>query len=205
MDNITPWFISHYDEVLGIIFSFIYLYFSIKQNIWLWPLGIISSAIYIYIFFNAGIYADMGLQVYYVLISIYGWYHWSFGNTKNSTVQKLKVQFTEKRMVIVLIIITLVLFILISQILINFTDSKIPYWDAFTTATSITATWMLAKKYIEHWLIWIVVDFASVGIYFYRELYLTIFLYMVYGTMAIIGYMQWKKDIVQVLNNGRKS
>jgi len=200
MSSIYPWFISHYEEVLGTIFSLIYLYFSIKQNIWLWPLGIISSAIYIYIFFNAGIYADMGLQVYYVLISIYGWYYWTYGKKGDNT-QKLKVQFAGEKMMVVLLIITTVLFIFISQILLNFTDSKIPYWDALTTAASITATWMLAKKYIEHWLVWIVVDFISAGIYFYRELYITIFLYLVYAIMAIIGYFQWKKDILIVDKN----
>lgn len=200
MENISPWFISHYDEVLGTLFSLIYLYFSIKQNIWLWPLGIIGSAIYASVFFNARIYADMGLQIYYVLISIYGWYHWSFGKAGNHSLQKIKVQFTSKKIAVVLILITLLLFIIISQILIYFTDSEIPYWDAFTTAVSISATWMLAKKYIEHWLIWIVVDLVSSGLYFYKELYFTIFLYLVYATMAFIGYVQWKKDILSSEN-----
>ncbi len=196
MANVLPWFISHYDEVLGTLFSLIYLYFSIKQNIWLWPLGIIGSAIYASIFFNARIYADMGLQIYYVLISIYGWYHWSFGKDGNHGPQKIKVKYTGRKTALILVLITSLLFIIISQILIYFTDSEIPYWDAFTTAVSISATWMLAKKYIEHWLIWIVVDLVSSGIYFYKELYFTIFLYLIYTIMAIIGYLKWKKDIL---------
>jgi len=194
MNSIIPWLLNHYTEVLGTLFSFVYLYFSIKQNIWLWPLGIISSAIYAWVFFDSHFYADMGLQFYYVVISIYGWYYWHFGQTEQ-TGKQLKVQFIEKKLWFYLLLVTILLFLLISQVLIRFTDSEIPYWDAFTTAASITATWMLAKKYIEHWLIWIVVDLISSGLYFYKELYFTILLYLVYTVMAVIGYMQWKKDI----------
>ncbi len=195
MLNIYIWFINHFEEFLGTLFSLIYLYYSIRQNIWLWFWGLMASAIYAYIFFKYAIYADMGLQVYYIFFSIYGWYSWYFGNLKKSKTEQPHIRFTEKKVAIILIIITLVLFVLMSQLLINFSDSKIPYWDAFTTAAGITATWMLAKKYIEHWLVWIVVDLTSSGLYFYKELYFTIFLYLVYTFMAIIGYLQWKKDI----------
>ena len=84
MNALFLWIIAHYEEILGTLFSLIYLYFSIKQNIWLWPLGLISSAIYVYVFLKAGIYADMALQVYYVVISIYGWYQWSSKQAQNS-------------------------------------------------------------------------------------------------------------------------
>ncbi len=196
MIEILDWFYNHYQEILGTVFSLIYLYFSIKQNIWLWPLGLISSAIYVYVFFSVGIYADMGLQVYYVVISIYGWYRWSRGANQDKETASLPVKHTEEATAVYLLIITSVLFIIISQILIRYTDSQIPYWDAFTTATSITATWMLAKKYIEHWLIWIVIDLVSSGLYVYKNLYFTVFLYAVYTSMAIVGYLQWKKSML---------
>jgi nicotinamide mononucleotide transporter len=197
MNDVIVWFSSHYQEILGTVFSLIYLYFSIKQNIWLWPLGLISSAIYVYIFLNAGIYADMALQVYYVVISIYGWYRWSRGaNSEKTGTTDLPVRKTDELTAGYLLIITSVLFIVISQILLRYTNSQIPYWDAFTTATSITATWMLAKKYIEHWLIWFVVDLVSSGLYVYKNLYFTVFLYLVYTAMAIVGYLQWKKTMV---------
>ena len=194
MHIVVQWLLNHYGEILGTLFSFVYLYFSIKQNIWLWPLGIISSAIYAWVFFNAHIYADMGLQFYYVLISIYGWYQWSYNQTGQKT-EILKVRFTGKKLWFYIILLTTILFIIISQILVFYTNSEVPYWDAFTTATGITATWMLAKKYIEHWLIWVLIDLVSSGLYYYKELYFTILLYLVYTAMAIIGYMQWKKDI----------
>ena len=194
MNEILLWLTAHYEEVLGTIVSLIYLYFSIKQNIWLWPLGLISSAIYVYVFFKAGIYADMALQVYYVVISVYGWYYWNQKVVEDEN-ERLKVHSTEKQTAVYILLITAVLFVIISQVLIRFTDSQIPYWDAFTTAASITATWMLAKKYIEHWLVWFVVDTVSSGVYVFKGLYFTVFLYLVYTVMAVVGYFQWKKTL----------
>jgi nicotinamide mononucleotide transporter len=192
MDFISDWLLLHLDELAGIIISLAYLYFSIRQNILLWPLGLISSAIYVFIFYKAGIYADMGLQVYYVIISVYGWYYWSRKTGHNPV--KVKSVIHSRCIVYLLFIFAAVLFIILSQILIHFTDSDIPYIDAFTTALSISATWMLARKYIEHWIIWIVVDMVSTGVYYYKGLYFTIFLYFIYSIMAIMGYIAWLKD-----------
>lgn len=196
MSDFIVWFSKHYQEIAGTLLSFLYLYFSIKQNIWLWPLGLISSAIYVYVFYNAGIYADMALQVYYVGISIYGWYYWLAGAKNKKDTFGLPIKKTDKQMAVYLLMITLVLFVVISQVLVYSTNSQIPYWDAFTTAASITATWMLAKKYIEHWLIWVVVDLVSSALYVYKNLYFTVFLYLVYTIMAVVGYLQWKKKIL---------
>jgi len=194
LHNIIFWLSSHYIEIVGTILSILYVFLSIKQNIWLWPTGIISSLFYCYIFFDSKIYADMSLQVYYVVVSIYGWYFWiKKTNVNNET--KLNPQKISYNMAIILLLTTGILFLIISQILINFTDSVIPYLDAFTTSASFIATWMLVKKYIEHWFIWIVVDTLSSGIYFYKELYFTVFLYIVYSLMAIVGYIEWKKSL----------
>ena len=194
MNEIFYWVSNHYEEISGTLFSLLYLYFSIKQNIWLWPIGLISSAIYVYVFLKAGIYADMALQVYYVVISIYGWYYWSRKTTKHTN-SEVKVKYTGKRSAFFLLLVTAALFIIIAFVLKNYTDSQIPFWDAFTTAASITATWMLAKKYIEHWIIWVLVDLVSSGLYVYKTLYFTVFLYLVYTVMAVVGYFQWKKTI----------
>ena len=201
LSEILNWFSIHYIEIIGTIFSIIYVFLSIKQSIWLWPLGLISSALYIYIFFISKIYADMSLQMYYVLISIYGWYFWL---QKNDNPENKKTSFKPRHisynLLIILGLATSILFVIISQLLIRFTDSEIPYWDAFTTASGIVATWMLAKKYIEHWIIWIFVDIISSALYFYKELYVTVFLYVVYAAMAVIGYIEWKKELVERQN-----
>ncbi len=182
-------------EILGAITGLIYLYFSIKQNIWLWPWGIVTSLIYVYVFFQAKFYAGMSLQFYYFGISIYGWLFWKRGSSGQSV--RLPIVRTKKAEWIVFSIVILFLTGVSGYFLDNFTDSTIPYWDALTTSGSIVATWMLARKYLEHWLIWIVVDLVSLGTYIYKGLYPTIILFMVYTGMAVIGYYQWKKELVK--------
>jgi nicotinamide mononucleotide transporter len=146
-------------------------------------------------FFVAKIYADMGLQVYYVLISIYGWYTWSVANKKTENDSRIKTVKSNDSLLISLAFASIILFIILSQILIHFTDSNIPYIDAFTTSLSIVATWMLAKRYIEHWMVWIVVDAVSSFVYVYKELYFTVFLYLIYTIMAVVGLQAWLKDM----------
>ena len=182
-----------YIEIFGMLSALLYLYFSIKQNIFLWPLGIITSALYIYVFFVSKFYADMGLQVYYLVISIYGWYYWIYGKKKETG--KLPVTVLNFKLWVLSLIAIAVLFLFIVFILKKFTDSELPYWDSFTTSASIVATWMLAKKKIDNWLLWIVVDSVSAGLYWHKELYVTFVLFIVYTTMAVVGYIQWRKTM----------
>jgi nicotinamide mononucleotide transporter len=181
-------------EVLGAITGLIYLYFSIKQNIWLWPLGIITSLLYVYVFFQSKFYAGMSLQVYYFAISIYGWYFWQRGNNKGKD-NKLPVIRVKGIEWIIFILITLVLSLVFGYFLDNYTDSPLPYWDAFTTSGSVVATWMLVRKYLEQWLFWIVIDLVSIGTYIYKGLFPTVILFSVYTVMAYIGYKQWRKEL----------
>jgi len=199
LQQVLLWISNNYIELLGLIFGLLYILLSIKQNIWCWPVGFITSALYVYVFFVTKFYADMGLQVYYLMVSVYGWYHWMFG-AKSKKQDDLKISKTNIKLAIYLFLATSILFIIISYILVNYTDSEIPYWDAFTTAASFVATWMLARKIIEHWIIWIVVDSVSLGLYIYKELYPTVILFAVYTVLAILGYIEWKKELKKKLN-----
>ncbi len=192
--HILLWINNNYIELLGLVFGLLYILLSIKQNIWCWPAGFITSALYVYVFFESKFYADMGLQVYYVFVSIYGWYNWMFG-AKSNKQDDLKISKTNSKLALYLLLATIVLFIFIAYILINYTDSEVPYWDAFTTAASFVATWMLAKKIIEHWIICIIVYSVSLGLYIYKGLYPTVILFTVYTILAILGYFEWKKQI----------
>lgn len=194
LEQILFWVFNNYIELLGALFGLLYIILSIKQNIWCWPIGLITSALYIYVFFITKFYADMGLQVYYLVVSIYGWYFWMFGG-KSTKKDDLKISNVGFRRFLYITVATAVLFGVIAFILINFTDSEIPYWDAFTTAGSFVATWMLARKIIEHWLIWIIVDSVSLGLYIYKGLYATVILFAVYTLLAVIGYIEWKKEL----------
>ncbi len=196
LNQILLWITQNYIELLGLVFGLLYIVFSIKENIWCWPVGFITSALYIYVFFNTKFYADMGLQVYYLLVSVYGWYHWMFGS-KSRKQDDLKISRTKARIAVYLSLAFIILFVLISYILVNFTDSEVPYWDAFTTAASFVATWMLARKLIEHWIIWVVVDTVSLGLYIYKGLYPTVILFAVYTLLAILGYVAWKKQLIE--------
>jgi len=182
---------QHYIEITGAVLSLIYLYLSIKQKIGLWIFGFLCSALYVVVFFNSKFYADMSLQFYYLGVSVYGWISWKSG--KLHTGKELPVKRVNIRQVIVLSAITISVFLLYYFILARYTDSPLPISDSFTTALSITATWMLAKKLIEHWLLWIVVDAVSAGLYFYKELYPTAILFILYTIMAVAGFVEWKK------------
>ncbi len=199
LQQVLLWISNNYIELLGLIFGLLYILLSIKQNIWCWPIGFITSALYIYVFFVTKFYADMGLQVYYLIVSVYGWSYWMFG-AKSKKQDDLKITKTNVKLGIYLFLATIVLFVIISYVLVNYTDSEIPYWDAFTTAASFVATWMLARKIIEHWIIWIVVDSVSLGLYIYKELYPTVILFAVYTVLAILGYIEWKMELKKKLN-----
>ncbi len=188
---------EQYVEILGVVFSLLYLLFSIRQSLLLWPMGMISAILYMVVFYQSKFYADMGLNGYYFLISIYGWVLWS--KRQNGGVEALPVTRIRLKLGAVLSLITLVAFAAIGIILDRFTDSPVPYWDAFTTALSFTATWMLARKIIEHWILWVIVDVVSMTLYFYRGLYPTLLLFTVYTIMAVIGFYQWKRTC-QVTN-----
>lgn len=195
LNVIFNWFTNNYIEFLGTVFGLIYILFSIKQNILLWPVGVITSALYIYVFFYSKFYADMSLQVYYLVISFYGWYNWLNGKNKDTESNQIQITTVTKKLSVKLIITTFILFIFIAFILKKYTDSPLPFWDSFTTAASIVATWMLTKKFIEQWLIWVIVDSVSLGLYIYKGLYSTSFLFFVYTILAIFGYLEWKKEI----------
>ncbi|MDA3953885.1 MAG: nicotinamide riboside transporter PnuC [Bacteroidales bacterium] len=197
LQQIILWISNNYIELLGLIFGLLYIVLSIKQNIWCWPIGFITSALYVYVFLVTKFYADMGLQVYYLLVSIYGWYNWMFG-ARSKIQDDLKISKINLKLGINLIIVTILLFGVIAFILVNYTDSEIPYWDSFTTAASFVATWMLAKKIIEHWIIWVVVDLVSLSLYIYKGLYPTVILFAVYTILAILGFIEWKKELKKV-------
>ena len=194
------WLSARAVEIAAVLFSLAYLYFSIRQQILLWPMGIISAVLYMVVFYQSKFYADMGLNGYYLVVSVYGWIHWSKAGKEGG--RSLPVTRISGSTALVLGPLTLIGFLGIGWGLDRFTDSPIPYWDALTTAVSFAATWMLARKILEHWILWVLVDAISIGLYLYRGLYPTLVLFVVYTTMAIIGYLEWKKTIRKEIENG---
>lgn len=201
IQHFMDWAIRNWVEILGTVLGVVYVFLSIKQNILTWLTGLLTSALYIYVFFVSKFYADMALQVYYVWVSIYGWWLWARGVNTQKGHEAFPVSKLKAKQAMVLAAISLLLWLGIYFILKYFTDSPVPVGDAFTTALSIVATWMLARKIIEHWLIWIVVDFVSLLLYIYKGLYPTSIMFVVYTGAAVWGYFEWKKQ----LKNGNET
>lgn len=193
MAQMGDWIAGNWIEITGAVLSLIYLFLSIRQHILLWPVGLLSALLYIVVFYQSKFYADMGLNGYYLMISIYGWITWS--NAKKKESKEFAVSRVGTRRGMLLIGLMVVLFLLLGYFLDKKTDSPVPYWDAFTTSGSIIATWMLARKILEHWILWIIVDVISLGLYIWKGLLPTAMLFTVYTAMAVIGYFQWKKSI----------
>ncbi len=186
--------IDNWIEITGSILSLVYLFLSVRQNIWLWIFGFASSALYIAVFFQSKFYADMSLQVYYLVVSVYGFLHWTL-KKQASGGNDLPVVSVNGKQVMMLSLAAVAIWAIYYFVLSNFTDSDVAFPDSITTALSIVATWMLARKILEHWLIWIFVDAFSALLYLYKELYFTTGLFVVYTIMAIIGYLRWRKDL----------
>jgi len=192
MDAIITWLSANYVEILGALAALVYLYFSVNRIIWLWPFGIITSLLYTWVFFHNQLYADMSLQVYYFFISIYGWYFWVRGKRKGDK-DGVAITRIKQNVLVLSLLFTAVLTLMAGYYLSNYTDSALPYWDAFTTSASIAATWMLARKILENWLFWVVIDLVSTGMYIFKGLYPTAILFLVYTVIAVAGYYNWKK------------
>lgn len=193
MEVVFTYLQANWIELLGSVLSIIYLYLSIKQKASLWIFGFLCSALYVVVFFQSKFYADMSLQFYYLGVSVFGWISWKAGKPENR--EELPVKRTTPLSGVIILLIALILYFVYYFILTGYTDSPLPKADSFTTALSIVATWMLARKMIEHWWLWIIVDSVSAGLYFYRALYPTAILFVIYTIMAIIGYLQWKKSL----------
>ena len=162
-------------------------------------------AIYIFVYYNAGLYADFGINIYYLGAAIYGWMMWKYGAFLRRTIlkktaaniespqQKPPITRMPLHYLLPLTAVFAATFAGIAWILINFTDSNVPLLDSFTTALSIIGMWMLARKYVEQWWAWIGVDAVSAGLYVYKGLDFTAALYALYTIIAIFGYFKWKK------------
>jgi nicotinamide mononucleotide transporter len=207
---IITWISNNFIEVFGAVTGIIYVFLEIRQTIWLWPVGIVTSAVYIWVFFTSKIYADMSLQVYYLIISVLGWYWWLKGTERGKeergngrkgegVKQELQVTRLKLKTGLVLVFVFVILYMAMWLILTRLTDSPVPVRDAFITSLSIVATWMLARKIYEHWYLWIAVNFVSAALFLARGLYPTVILYIVYGLMSFAGLIEWKKTIPRPL------
>ena len=179
-------------EIVAAVFGVVSVFLSVRQNIWSWPTAIVNVGLYIFVFFGAKLYADTGLQVVYVVLNAYGWYHWLYGG-KNRT--ELPVSRTSARLGAFLVGLGLAGTIAIGTLLARTTDASLPYLDSMTTSTSLVAQWMMTRKLLENWIVWVSVDVVYIGMYIYKSLYITAVLYFVFLVLSAMGYRQWKRSL----------
>ena len=188
-------------EIFGLCAGTLSIALLIKQNIWTWPIGIAYTLASLYIFFTAKLYADFALHVFFLFMSFYGWYYWLQGNSSFDS--ELPVSRESKKVLAYSIIICVLAIILASNLFTMYTDAELPYWDNTTSILSVLAIWLQSRKKIESWVFWLIIDILSVGIYFYKDLYLYSLLYSIYVAMAFFGYATWLKSYRNEQRNRR--
>lgn len=186
-------------DMAGLVLGLVYLWLEFKASIWLWLASVVMPIVHGYLYWERGLYADFGMEVYYVLAAIYGYATWRWHNSRSSGKAE---QSSERpitrfplRQVLPVTFIWLALWALIYWILITWTDSTVPLCDSFTTSLSMVAMWALAQKYAEQWLLWFVVDAVCTVLYIYKQIPFTAALYAFYTLIALLGYRQWLRKI----------
>jgi len=199
-------------EVLATLTGFLCVLFFIRQIVWAWPVAVVSATLFGIVFLDAGLYSNMGLQGLYVVLAFYGWYQWRRGGpdstgvtVKNLTALQGVVLGTVALLAAAALIVALVLItrgspVTIASIIDFITSENARSLDALATAMSLAATWMQAKKILENWLLWIVIDTLLTGVFLSQELYFTAALYLLYLVMATLGYQAWRRDC----HNGKR-
>jgi nicotinamide mononucleotide transporter len=168
------------------------VWLSVRQNIWSWPTAIVNVVLYTVVFWDAKLYADMGLQVIYAVLSLYGWYQWLYGGAGRT---ELRVTRTMPRVGAILTVIAAAGSALLGTLLRHATDAALPFMDSMLSSTSLVAQWMMTKKLVENWLVWIGVDVLYVGMFVFKGLYLTAGLYAVFLVLAVRGYLDWRRSM----------
>ena len=174
-------------ESAAVFFSVLYVILAVKESIWCWGAAAISVTLYIYICYSAQLYPETGLQLFYLIMAIYGYLQWN----KNDSTLNIQ-QWTTTKHLLILLLGALLTFLMGFYFTI-YTNAAMPLVDSFTTVFSVFATYMVTKKVLGNWLYWIVIDIVSVYLYFSRDLHLTSLLFIVYTVIAIFGYFSWLK------------
>lgn len=182
-------------EAIAATTGLISIWYNKKVNILVYPIGIVSVLIYVYICYNAKLYADMGINAVYFIMNVYGWYNWSRPRTDRHS--KLKVSFQSTKARWIGILVSIILFIALSFLLSRYTDSDVPYIDAFTTALCLLGMYLTTQKNVENWVYYFIADLISVPLYIYKGLVFTSFQYFVFLIIAAMAYHSWRKEALQ--------
>lgn len=188
---------AHWLDLLGTLIGLVYVYQEYKANVWLWITGIIMPVVYMFVYWDAGLYADFGMQVYYALAAIYGLAVWKWGKKRNQTTQEMPITHVKRSLLLPSLFLFLTAWGALYLILATLTNSTVPVLDSFGNALSFIGLWWLARKYLEQWWIWVVVDVELSALYVYKGIPFTAGLYALYVVIAIAGFFKWRKMMHQ--------
>ena len=183
-------------EITAIIFGLLSVWFAKKDNIWVFPTGIINTTIYVYLLWKWELLGDMMINFYYVVMSIYGWYHWTRKKGDEVQFPISRMTTTEKKWSIIIFLLTIVFVVVVYRIFGKFTP-WISYVDTLVTGIFFVGMWLMAKRKIENWILWIIGDIISIPMYFYKGYSFTSIQYFIFTIIAIYGYLEWKKTLQQ--------
>lgn len=186
-------------ELFAVTLGIVSVFLSTRESIWSWPTALVNVSLFTVLFYRAGLYSDTGLQVVYFGLSVYGWYEWLYGGQGRTT---LRVSRTSARTWTVLIVLGVTLWTVLSTITSRLPGTALPHLDSATTSVSLLAQWMMTRKLLESWLVWVAVDVVYVGMFTYKGLHLTAINYGVYLVLAWLGYLSWKRSLAATLAGG---
>ena len=193
-----PWltfFMAHWLDITTTILGLAYILLECKASIWLWIVGFAMQALDVALYYEKGLYADCAMEFYYIAMTIYGFWTWKFGKKKQHRQgEQLPVTHFKRSLILPWTLGTLAIWLILWYWLTQI-GSTVPVADAFTTALSFVGIWALARKYLEQWLIWIVVDVVTCALYFYKDIPFKASLYGLYVAIAIFGYLKWRRDM----------
>lgn len=178
-------------EGLAAAFGVVSVFLSTRQSIWSWPTAIVNVAIYTVVFYQGRLYGQMGLQPIYLVLSVYGWYQWLHGGAQRT---ELRVTRASPRLLAALGLLNLAAWMALAAIL-RRTDAALPWLDALLTTTSLVAQWMMTRKILENWILWIAVDVVYVPTFISQGLYATAMLYAAFLVLALMGVVEWRRSI----------
>ena len=194
----TEFLTSHWLDIVTTVLGLAYILLEYRASIWMWAVGFAMQALGIVLYYQKGLYADCGMEFYYLSMTVYGYWKWKSHpqplSVEGGGIKSLLPSLNRERLGVGLLIIATI-WAAIYWLLVTFTNSNVPLADSFTTALSIVGIWALAHKYLEQWFIWIVVDVVTSVLYFYKDIPFKASLYALYVIIAIFGYIKWRKMI----------
>lgn len=182
--------VAHWLDIVTTVLGLAYILLEYKASVWMWAVGFAMQALGIVLYYQKGLYADCGMEFYYLAMTMYGYWKWIHGTPWK---EPLPIRHFPQRLVLPWLVIILVIWGIIYWLLVTFTNSNVPLADSFTTALSIIGIWALAHKYLEQWFIWIAVDVVTCVLYFYKDIPFKASLYGLYVVIAVFGYMKWRR------------